>query len=207
MAGTRIKALVSAGAALLAAAGAAFAQSDPAESGPVDFSADLRAVDPGVDDVNPLGVGRVDFRADLAVPLGFSKVYELPPGPDGQRRFARRSGAVWVVFTRSDYIVTDDGKDAVPPPNSTMYIGEPPGLRGPDSGDALDNPLRVSTRQDLRAGLQLPSESPATRATTAEPDQRPGSAGEQQVGPAATVLTSEPYRAGRVRALLAAAAR
>jgi hypothetical protein len=188
------RAWIAAAAAFLAGAGPALAQ-----NGPVDLSNDLRVVEEGVEDVNPLAVGRVDLSADLAVPLGFGKVYELPPGPDGQRRFARRSGAVWAVFTRADYIRTEDGRQAVAPPNTTIYIGEPPGLRGtePQVYGPLHTSMRVSTRQDLRANLQ-PEAQPA-QAQAANPPQ-------QQPTLNASILTSEAYRTQRIRTLLSAAA-
>lgn len=103
---------------------AALAAGSPPPASSIAGLPGLVPVEQGVADVEPLGLSFRRLEVDRRRPLGFDQVFRLPPAqPGAPARFARRSGAVTAVFTRSDYLPLEDGSGiAVIPPDTRFQI-------------------------------------------------------------------------------------
>lgn len=120
----------------------------------------LERVEPGISDLGPLGVEVRQPLVDLRMPLDFEALYR-GVGVDGTPWFARRDAGITAVFPRSWYVLTRYGEVSVIPPDTTFYIGDPPGqlasrlgLGAPWRGSSVDRSggLRLDSRIDLRLG-------------------------------------------------------
>ncbi len=157
----------------------------------------LKRVEQGIADTDPLRVGRRQLGHDLRAPSGYRDVYEVHMGPGagpGTRRFVRQNGAVYAVFPRSIYQLTDRGVSAPVPPGTIYYLGGlPPDLAraANDSsllGDARTFPRGVSslTRSDSRADTSAgtaPMDTPTNSSLTSRPrPMRPRAAPDYEAG-------------------------
>lgn len=125
----------------------------------------LTRVEPGVSDLGPLGVEVRQPLVDLRMPLDFEALYR-GIGVDGRPWYARRDAGITAVFPRSWYVPTRYGEVSVIPPDTTFYIGDPPGLLAsrlglgtPGRGSSTDHSggLRLDSRIDLRFGSTHPT--------------------------------------------------
>ncbi|MHC4948133.1 MAG: hypothetical protein ACYTG1_07710 [Planctomycetota bacterium] len=132
----------------------------------------------------------------LRQPVGFDSVYRAPDG-----EFMRVQGGLYAVFPRSVYVPTGFGLEAVVPPDTTFYIGEPPGFdepAAPPAGRIGEMRPRVDTR--LSPGRTAPTGRlgrPAHLRVAVAPDEAPGPA----------VVADDAYRRQRLDRLLQRAAR
>ena len=152
-----------------------------------DPTAGLRRVDPGYEDVSPLGTSLRVPTLDLRHPTDFSGVYRAPEHV-GEGFFVRFAGGVAAVFRASDYI--DVGGLGIPvvAPDTKYYIG---GL--PSAPRAVEptaqarrmrpEPSRVSPRPEPR-GV-----NPVQESGTPEPGD-------------GSMFEDEVYRRARLAALI-----
>lgn len=178
---------------------------------------ELRRVDEGVSDRDPLSVSMRSQQVDMRQPIGFSGVYQV----EGRELFVRKSGAVWAVFPRGLY-GSNDGKAVVlAPAGMTFSIGTPQALR--EEADAVD-PVRVgefdlstdvalsnsiasagrldrridhafrptmARTGDSQAAEGAPHEEHADSTLSPRPDQRPLNESPQRVDGWATLVTHD----------------
>ncbi len=193
----------------LCLAGAAHGQYDPKA---------VRPVEPGVGDINPIGISTRILPIDLRQPMDFERVYRVPGSSRGvgsmmqvgEERFARVSGGVTAVFARSDYVETKHGIRPAIPDGTIFYIGQPPILTPAASGSSQSTlPTSsagglVSTRYsaanvgnrvmpvDLRVqGVDDSSFRDVARSMKADEPE-----------PAPNIFTNEQFRRARLRQLL-----
>lgn len=86
-----------------------------------------RPLDPGFEDVSPLGTSLILQQIDLRAVRTFDDVYRVP-GHSGL--LMRQSGALSAVFGRSDYIATDEEVFPSIPAGTIFYIGGAPSMPG-----------------------------------------------------------------------------
>lgn len=113
----------------------------------------LKRVEQGAADVNPLRVSNRHLQQNLRVPSDFSEVYEIDPSGGANpnaKRFVRRSGAVYAVFPRSIYRLTDQGLSIPVPPGTIYYIGGLPASLLGSAGAHAAPALQTLTRSDPR---------------------------------------------------------
>lgn len=86
-----------------------------------------KPADPGVSDIGPLSLGRVDTRVDLRAPTDFDRVYEVEVKDQGGARkvYYRANGAVTAVFPASVYVPSSKGSRAVIPPGTIFHFAPP----------------------------------------------------------------------------------
>lgn len=152
-------------------------------------------VEQGVEDVGPLGVGRVDLRADLRLGIGWEDVYQIRKGDPARGippLFGRRNGALTAVFPYSVYLEMPEGIMPLIPPGTVFHFGDVPAgeepAERPRSENFIDTTMPAS-RIDLAADASAPA------APAIEPPAMP------------TMWTSETYRRHRLRTLIDAALR
>lgn len=193
---------------------------------PAATPADLRAsptaapgarVDQTRGDVGPISssLSRTDMSAELRTPTGFESVYRLPGlGPDGRPQFARSSGAITAVFSRSAYASNGGATFAEVPAGTTYFIGRlpdrplAPGLDRPGQASTFVNTLATgaistSTRDSTGPSTGFPSGSRDRSLPAPSPQPPPA---ERMTRPA-SVMLDEWYRVKRVNELLREAAR
>lgn len=119
----------------------------------------LRPVEQGVADTGPLSANRRVVPLDLRVPSGFDRVYQF--GPSSSGKFARRSGGITAVFSRSTYAAGPSGSVPEIPPGTVFYVGKLPdtvfggGVGGigarsmPRSSASVDTSALVSARPPM----------------------------------------------------------
>jgi hypothetical protein len=219
-------------AAVLAAGASAhsMAQSAQPATQPAATPADLRAaptaapgqrVDQTRGDVGPISssLSRTDMGAELRTPTGFESVYRLPGlGPDGRPQFARSSGAITAVFSRSAYASAGGATFAEVPAGTTYFIGRlpdrplAPGLDRPGQASTFVSTLApgaISTSTRDSAGLSTgPSTGfPAGSRDRSLPAPSPQPLPAERTTRPASVMLDEWYRVKRVNELLREAAR
>jgi hypothetical protein len=186
----------------------------PLAAQPSNLPAGAKKVDPGVGDVNSLGVGRVDLRKDLRRDSQFGSVYKFtqptPYGQPGQTTttFFRVDGGLTAAFPQSIYTDTASGPIPLVPPGTTYYIGtlpDPwsrPAGPGPETGaERVRSPHYV----DLRVDTSVPD--PRQPAPTAHhPAPAPPSPSPAPPAQVQSLWTDEAYRAMVVGGLLDRAA-
>lgn len=149
------------------------------------FSSTLQTVDPRHDDVGPLALSLRDLQPDLRQPTGFEKVYRIGQrSPNGDDRFARVSGALAAVFSRSEYtrVQRRNGGSAIRvdvPAGTIYYIGGIPAQRNwgfnadPDAVRASASSAGIDSRADTAASTRVAPLPPQTTATAAAPQRTP----------------------------------
>lgn len=122
-----------------------------------------RALDPGFEDVGPLGQSLQLQRIDIRQDQNFARVYGVN---DGTGRYVRRDGAINAVFPQSDYATFNQRSGAVTvplvPAGTIFYIGDPATV------DAAQNPRIEPTGADAGqnvSGHPLAQRSGAARLT------------------------------------------
>lgn len=218
---------------LLAGAAAA---TPPAYSPPRDDSApirprDLRHVEAGLSDTNPLSFRGRTPPASLREPNDFKGVYRIPDEQSVRYGgwFARVRGAVIAAFPRSVYeLVPLDPKGehwAVAPavaPGTVFFIGgiprsfldNPPEARSGENTGGVDTSVstasfsdRIETAAPSAMWVDRPAARPAASSTAAHlPSAESPEALEQLRQAGLRLLTDETYRARRLDALLSGAA-
>ncbi len=165
---------------------------------------ELERADAGIEDVDPLLMGRVNLQVDLHTPYDFDGVYKLPGVNGGPERYVRFSGGLAAVFERSDYIGSNENLSALAPPGTVFYLGGVP-MDAPEA--SVDGPLpgaAVRLNADTRVDHQVDSERVTSRSGRVDlrvPNDR------QAVAPTLGRITQDPtYRSARIRELLRAAA-
>lgn len=165
----------------------------------------LQALDPGMQDLDPLRTSLRLQPVDLRQPMDFDKVYRLP-GNGATDRLVRMSGALAAVFPRSDYVPTENGVVALVPAGTIFHIGGIPTAAPAPAPRAIAPGSAAATVND-RTALAIPQDialpidgrdPPATQVLVRKDATTPHA-------PAA-IMTDERYRAARVRQLLETAA-
>lgn len=189
---------------LLLSAGAGRAQS---QSSPQLIPADQR-----VEDHNPLARSLRVVEDGLAAPAGFRQLYRLR---GIENRFVRGQGALFAVFPESVYAPTRQGEVALVPAGTVFYIGLPDAERIRDDAGISDGramrdpedlpPLLIGRQHDWRSDASrdradIVSEADSFLFRTT--GRRASSSDEGEPG----IVSSETYRARRVRELLRRAA-
>lgn len=174
---------------------------------------ELRPVEPGVADVDPLAQSFRLLRNDARLSTNFERVYEITSRSPGSnlagvhdpRYFVRFAGGVAAVFPRSEYIATRRGPVAAVPAGTVFSIGGPiERLIGGGMGEQIArvNPNYV----DLSARMPATySAAPASQPTLqAKPLARRVDAEEQRapVNEPRSLWTDEAYRQRRIEALV-----
>lgn len=127
---------------------------------------DLRVVDQRVEDTGVLSQSLRLVNPGLQQSNDFGRVYEVP-GDDG--RFMRVEGALHAVFPQSEYSSQSD--QAVIPPGTVFYIGEPSLLYDPVLSSALfHNSSRPLPGDELRWRTRI---EPADADTPQQPSALP----------------------------------
>lgn len=178
----------------------------------------FRPVDPNTSDANPLAVSQRLIPADLRVPTGFDRVYELidprhattypSTRPDPAGVFFRASGGLVLSFPRSSYVPTRAGALPVMPPGATYSLGlpraaspasapSPPASAGARPAHALPAGTTAFSAQRAQPVPSLASAAPAR--ATFEPSPAP------QPEPRGSIWLDPEYRALRLSALIEAA--
>jgi len=175
----------------------------------------LDPLEPGVEDVGPLGRGDRVPRVDMRVPSQFERVYAVP-GAAGEEMLARFDGGVMAVFPRSTYIVNQSGLTATVPPGTVFQIGvDPRSLYGEASyGFNAPRPFDTSIADLLRTPPVPPAGVAAGVAGAAPPRRAQRSLGKateesappSQIAPHRSIWIDEAYRQRRVAYLLRRAA-
>lgn len=175
---------------------------------PTKKPAPFTPVDPGVVDLTSNAVSMRVLRLDQRIPTGFDQVYKVDPSAAPKSLsvkplFARKSGALTVLFPRGEYAATEEGA-VVPviPPGARMIIG--------DEDEPIDP---RATARSLSAVDRSVSTSAHRGATVAARSTAidPTSPGSEHLDPtsgrtAPSMLTDEGYRVRRIRELLKRAA-
>ncbi len=136
-------------------------------------------LDPGLEDVGPIGTSLRQTTRNLHAPYAFSEVYRTANG-----LLMRRDGALEAIFPRSSYIATPDGVVPAIPPGTVFRI---------DSGDRDWSRVEPMPRPgvDLRVDRRAVARRvPVPRTHQDAPEIR------EAIG------LSEAYRRQRVAALL-----
>jgi hypothetical protein len=221
-------------AVVVTSAGAGARALGPQVDGAKPKSDQIKRVEGGVGDVDPLGISLKQLSVDLRQPVGFGGVYQVPASrsPTGRPAFARMSGATTAVFDQSTYVPSRGGPTAGIPPGTVFYIGGLPRQAPTQVGDTNVGLLEL-TQVDMRAPLLVDTtagankvqaspvstgeaanepqaRSPADRVASAWPKDAGASAppsDEQRVPAGANVWGDETYRAARVTQLLREAVR
>jgi hypothetical protein len=182
----------------------------------------LTPVDPGRVDVSPFGLSfrRVDI--DLRRPLGFERVYQLSPAQAaasparppwasaGTPEFARVSGALTAVFSRSTYRPTKEGKViAEVSPGTRFVIGTLPTV-APSESTVVARPTvadhgAVSGANSI-ADRRVDRTAPRAKSAAPTGDDATGATEQSSNRPPDGMLTSEAYRVRRIFGLLNEAA-
>lgn len=126
-------------------------------------------VEPGISDVDPTAMVRVDPWADLRAPLGWDSVYRFETkGLYGEVevKYARKSGAISAVFPRSVYTPTRRGLVAEVPPGTIWTLGD---LEAPTPPKPARSPSYIDRSLSTAAGGPL-----VVRASTKRDDRAPG---------------------------------
>lgn len=165
----------------------------------------LQALEPGMQDLDPLRTSLRLQPVDLRQPMDFDKVYRLP-GSGATDRLVRMSGAVSAVFPRSDYVGSENGLLALIPAGTVFHLGGVPGTE-PASAPRQVAPGSAAALFDGRDVRFAPVEM------TLRVDGRDVS--EPQVivnkdfvsqSRSVAIMSDERYRGARVRQLLETAA-
>ena len=106
---------------------------------------DLRRIEQGTTDANPLEASQLVMPLDLRQPNDFETVYEIE-GPGGSRQYVRFAGGTAAVFPRSVYVPTRNGVMVDVPPDTRFYIGGVPESMVAPRLPAAPGPYRVSYR-------------------------------------------------------------
>jgi hypothetical protein len=171
---------------------------------------DWRVVDQGFEDVGPVAASLRQERADLRVPSGFERVYEVP-GVDGL--LMRADGGLRAVFPRSTYRVTERGVRPIVPPGTVWTFGDPTPafganenlseravgsvgrLAATESGPAL----AVSVSAAMREGVAPLATPVALPRASALPTDAPG--GSDGAPPRRLDMSDSFYRVARLRSI------
>lgn len=155
---------------------------------------ELRPIDQGFDDTNPLAVGRRLAPTDMRASGAFERVFRVMNSGRDSGSFARVQGGLVAVFPQSQYAQTKNGAVPVIPAGTVFHIGAP---KLPVSPGA---PGSVGRRAaPARPGIERPSTKASARDAVPLSPARPD-------GPAApiplSIFSDETYRSRLVASLL-----
>lgn len=167
----------------------------------------LRPLDPGVADADPLSLSLRDARVDLRRPTGFQHVYQVPGRDD---RYMRISGGIYAVFPQSMYAPTRHGPAPLIPAGTIFFVGPPSWMQPPALAQASEqppSPLRVQTRVNARIDEALLDEvqTPAPLPPQTAEARDSAAASSTPAGP--RIVSDQEYRGERIARLLSHAAR
>jgi len=173
----------------------------------------LVPLEPGLEDVGPLGRSERFPRVDLRLPTRFERVYRMNSAPGaGEDRFVRMNGAVAAVFPRSTYFISEEtGLMPTVPPGTVFQIGADPGVLLGPAGAGGQRQARgpAPVTESLRAGRveRGVTGRPSAESAAGGLGSSPGSAARPgRVHTHPSIWVDESYRVRRVSYLLRRAA-